>query len=371
MKVIHFCKGYFPELVGGMEQVVRGIAEGTATLGVDTEVICLSDLGGTRTERIGRCMVHFFHTDLRLGVTPISFALWYRFGRLIEDADLIHYHFPYPFSDFIHFAARVRKPSVVTYHSDIVRQKYLFWIYQPLMHKFLSSVDRIVSTSPSYFSTSKVLSCYADKICVIPIGLERTLYPAASIERIAYWRRKVGQKYFLFVGVLRYYKGLFVLLEAARKTRYPVVVVGAGPLEQQLKTMVARQGIGNVEFAGHLPEEDKVALLKLCLGVVLPSHLRSEAFGVSLLEGAMFAKPLISCEIGTGTSFVNIDKETGLVVRAGDSDALSSAMTYIWENQEEAAVMGARAETRYRQEFSAHQMAASYVDLYEEIARKD
>jgi len=68
---------------------------------------------------------------------------------------------------------------------------------------------------------------------------------------------------------------------------------------------------------------------------------------------------------------VNIDKETGLVVRAGDSDALSSAMTYIWKNQEEAAVMGARAEARYRKEFSAQQMAASYVDLYEEIARKD
>ena len=371
MKVIHFCKGYFPDLVGGMEQVVRGIAEGTAALGIDSEVICLSDLGETRTERIGRCMVHFFHTDLRLGVTPISFALWYRFGRLIEDADLIHYHFPYPFSDFIHFAARIRKPSVVTYHSDIVRQKFLFRVYRPLMHRFLSSVDRIVLTSHNYFSTSEVLSCYANKIRIIPIGLERTLYPAVSRERIAYWRRTVGQKYFLFIGVLRYYKGLFVLLEAARKTRYPVVVVGAGPLEQQLKATVARQGIENVQFTGHLSEEDKVALLELCLAVILPSHLRSEAFGVSLLEGAMFFKPLISCEIGTGTSFVNIDRETGLVVRAGDPDALSSAMTYIWKNQEEAAVMGARAEARYRKEFSAQQMAASYVDLYEEIARKD
>ena len=104
-------------------------------------------------------------------------------------------------------------------------------------------------------------------------------------------------------------------------------MVGTGPLEQQLKTTVVRQGIGNVQFTGYLDEEDNVALLELCLGVMLPSYLRSEAFGVSLLEGAVFSKPMISCEIGTGTSFVNIDKETGLVVRAGDSEALSSAMT--------------------------------------------
>ena len=39
----------------------------------------------------------------------------------------------------------------------------------------------------------------------------------------------------LFVGVLRYYKGLHILLDAVAGTDYPVVIVGAGPIEQELK----------------------------------------------------------------------------------------------------------------------------------------
>ena len=73
---------------------------------------------------------------------------------------------------------------------------------------------------------------------------------------------------------------------------------------------------------GYLLEDDKVALINLCYAVVFPSHLRSEAFGISLLEGAMYGKPLISSEIGTGTSHINIDGETGLVVPPNDPVAL-------------------------------------------------
>lgn len=367
MKVIHLCKGYYPQLIGGMEQVVRGIAEGTAALGADVEVICLTALTDTRVEKIGRCTIHFFHTDFQLGATPISFALWHRFRRLIEEADLIHYHFPYPFVDLIHLTTRIRKPSVVTYHSDVIRQKRLLRIYWPLMRRFLSSVDTIVATSSAYLLTSEVLCHFQEKTRVIPIGLDRCLYPLVQDKRLEYWRTRVGQKFFLFVGVLRYYKGLLFLLQAAKRSAHPVVIVGAGPLEKKLKDVAAREGIKNVEFTGGLSDEDKVALLMLCYGVILPSNLRAEAFGVSLLEGAMFSKPLISCDIMTGTSFVNVDKDTGIVVRPGDPEALSFAMAYLWDHTEEATAMGARGQERYRQNFTAHKMAQSYVKLYDEI----
>jgi len=102
--------------------------------------------------------------------------------------------------------------------------------------------------------------------------------------------------------------------------------------------------------------------------VVFPSHLRSEAFGISLLEGAMFGKPMISSEIGTGTTFINIADETGLVVPPGDPVALRHAMRHLWERPELAAEMGRRAEKRYWQYFTADQMVADYVGLYRELA---
>ena len=78
---------------------------------------------------------------------------------------------------------------------------------------------------------------------------------------------------------------------------------------------------------------------------------------------------MISSEIGTGTTFINIGGETGLVVAPSDPVALRQAMQYLWEHPEEAAEMGKRAEERYWQHFTAEQMVKSYVDLYRELLR--
>lgn len=230
-------------------------------------------------------------------------------------------------------------------------------------------MKRIVATSPNYLATSDVLAKYKHKVSVIPIGLDKATYPLPPSDILKKWREKLGPKFFLFVGVLRYYKGLHILIEAATGTDYPIVIVGAGPIEDELKQRVAFLGLRNIHFLGYLPDEDKVALLTLCYGVLFPSHLRSEAFGISLLEGAMFGKPMISSEIGTGTTFINITNETGLVVPPSDPVKLRQAMQYLWENQEKAAEMGRRAEVRYWNYFTADQMVNSYVDVYRELIR--
>jgi glycosyltransferase involved in cell wall biosynthesis len=95
--------------------------------------------------------------------------------------------------------------------------------------------------------------------------------------------------------------------------------------------------------------------------------LRSEAFGISLLEGAMYGKAMISSEIGTGTSFINLKNQTGLVVPPSDPVALRQAMRYLWEHPEQVAEMGRQAEKRYWQHFTADQMVRSYVDLYRDL----
>jgi len=243
----------------------------------------------------------------------------------------------------------------------------LLKLYQPLMNKFLGSVDRIVSTSPNYLKSSKVLARFRDKVCVIPIGLDKSTYPVASKDRLEYWHKKFGNNFFLFVGVMRYYKGLHILIEAARNSNYPIVIVGAGPIEKELKDQVENLGISNIHFTGFVSDEDKVALLTLSYAILFPSHLRSEAFGISLLEGAMYSKPLISSEIGTGTTYINIDGETGVVVPPDNPSALRKAMDYLWNNPIIAKEMGERAEARYWDLFTADKMAKSYSDLYHSL----
>jgi rhamnosyl/mannosyltransferase len=150
----------------------------------------------------------------------------------------------------------------------------------------------------------------------------------------------------------------------------PVAIVGHGPLEAELHAEASRLGLSNVHFLGALPDEDKVALLNLCYALVFPSHLRSEAFGISLLEAAMYGKPMISCEIGTGTTYINIANETGLVIPPEDPAALRQAMVALWGQPEWAAAMGRQAVFRFEELFSADAMVSAYAKLYRNLCEK-
>jgi len=367
MRVLHFFKTFYPDTMGGVEQVISQIARGSVKLGIDTDVLTLTSSHVVSPLEVDGYSVHRVRQDFQIASTSFSTAVFGRFKELSRKADVIHYHFPWPFMDVVHFLTQVKKPTVVTYHSDIIRQKNLLKLYRPLMNKFLGSVDKIVATSPNYLETSSVLRQFSNKVSIIPIGLDKSAYPKPSDERVHYWRGKFGAKFFLFVGVLRYYKGLHILLEASKGADYPIVIVGAGPMERALKEQASKLGLRNIHFLGLLPDEDKVALLMLCYAVVFPSHLRSEAFGISLLESAMFAKPMISSEIGTGTSYINISNETGLVLPPSDSVALRQAMQYLWEHPEKAAEMGVKAEERYLRLFTADIMVEKYAKIYREI----
>jgi glycosyltransferase involved in cell wall biosynthesis len=371
MKILHFYKTSVLDSIGGVEQFIDQIASHAhKNYGLVSEVLTLSPKPSPSRVEINGYVIHRAKLDMQIASTSFSISAFKKFKELAKTADIIHYHFPWPFMDLVHFISNAKKPTIVTYHSDIIRQKYLLKIYLPLMNIFLSSVSKIVATSPNYLATSEVLSKYRDKVSVIPIGLDKNSIALPSTEKQAYWRNRFGKKFFLFVGVIRYYKGLHILLDAAKDTEYPIVILGAGPIEEKLKLHAARLGLNNVFFLGRLPQEDKVALQMQCYCVLFPSHLRSEAFGISLLEGAMFGKPLISSEIGTGTTFINITGETGLVVPPSDPLALRQAMQSLWNNPDMATQMGKRAEARYWELFTADKMVESYVDMYRQLIRE-
>lgn len=371
MRILHFYRTY-SQSYGGIEQVIYQLCSGAQQQGLEVEVLTLSrdrqasviELDGHRVTRLP--------LDFEIASTGFSRAAFAALREHARAADVIHYHFPWPFMDVLHFACGIPAmniPTVLTYHSDIVRQRLLLRLYQPLMQRFLASMDRIVASSPNYLASSPILARHRARCAVIPFGLDDRGrgYPPPSAERLAYWRARVGDKFFLFVGMLRYYKGLHILLDAARGRNYPIVIVGAGPIEHELKAQARRAGLEQVVFLGALPDEDKVALLTLCHALVFPSHLRSEAFGISLLEGAMYGKPMISSEIGTGTSYINIDGETGHVVPPGDAAAFGCAMDTLWQDEAQAAALGRRARQRFEQHFTAANMTQNYLQLYREL----
>ena len=362
IKVLHVYKTYYPDTVGGVEAVIEQICTASQPLGIQSQVLTLSQ--EAHPIEHNAVTVHRAHLDLELASTGFSWQFIFMLKRLAKEVDVVHYHFPWPFMDMAHFLARVKKPTVLTYHSDIVKQKNLLKVYRPLMNQFLKSVDCIVATSPNYLETSEVLQRFKHKTRTIPIGLDRNSYPQPSNERLIEWRSKLPTQFFLFVGVLRYYKGLHTLLEALASCDYPTVIAGTGPETHQLQLQAKQLGLKNIIFLGKVSELDKFALLQLCFAFVFPSHLRSEAFGISLLEAAMYGKPLISCEIGTGTTYININQETGITLPPESPIALQQAMQRLWDHPNIAREMGVAAQARYNELFTSQKTTEQYVELY-------
>ena len=370
MKVLHFFKTYSPDSFGGVERTIHAIAESTARHGVETEVLSLSSAPDENTRRIGSHMAVKAKLDFELASTGFSRDVFRKFDALARQSDLVHYHFPWPVMDVAHFYSRHGKPSVVTYHSDVVRQRLLLSFYRPLMMRFLGKVDAVVATSPDYLRSSAVLRRFTAKSSVIPIGLDESAYPAPAETDINWCRSMAPGPFVLFVGVLRYYKGLDVLIDAADRVRCRIVIAGAGPIEEQLKSQAERLKRDNVVFLGAVSEQRKMALLHACSGFVFPSNQRSEAYGVSLAEAAMCGKPMISCDIGTGTSYVNEAGVTGLVIPPSDPVRLAEAINRLVETPDEAAKWGRAARGRFCSLFTAETMGKAYADLYARLCNR-
>lgn len=371
MNILHIYKSYYPETLGGVEQMVQTLSKGLLAQGLTCEVLVMAnpelcDAGPALVHWEG-IRIHRVARQINLASTPIGWRLLPKLAQLAPQFDLLHFHFPYPWADVAWLYARLTKqlriPYLVSYHSDIVKQQTMLSLYRPLMKYFLSGAKVIVAASPQYAQTSAVLQSplLAHKVNIVPYGIA-----AASVneQHLKAMRQRVGEGFFLFLGVLRYYKGLHTLLEAAKNVASPIVLAGTGPMESALKTQAQTLGLSNIHFLGAVSDDDKTALLHLCKAFVFPSHLRSEAFGISLLEAAAHGKPLISCSIGSGMSYINLDQTTGLEIPPEDSPALAKAMNLLHEDEGLRTTFGHNARLRYESLFTQPQMVQAYASIY-------
>lgn len=365
MKVLHVYRTFFPETQGGGQEAIRQICASTRALGVEPSIFTLARQPEPEQVLVdqtpvirGKCVFEIASCDFG------SPGAVQRYRECARAADLLHFHFPWPFGDVLGLLAG-RKPAVVTYHSDIVRQRTLARLYSPLRDAFFRRVDAVVTTSPQYRAGSAFLRDFPGRCEVIPLGMSEQARIAPDAGLLQRWRERVGEGFFFFVGVLRYYKGLHFLIEAARRSGLPVVIAGDGPERDSLQRQA--EGLKNVHFVGFIDDADKYALLELSRAVVFPSHLRSEAFGMTLLEGLMCRRPLISTEIGTGTSFVNQDGVSGFVVPPESPSAFADAMQRLAASPELARQMGEAGYQRYRKHFTPEVVGQGYTELYRSV----
>lgn len=361
---------YYPPYCGGIETLTRNWAEGFVQHGGQVRCVVANDRPTTVRETLAgvdvvRCA--------RYG-SPLSTPLCPRYlAAARQPADIIQLHFPNPLADVAMLLGRRSVPLVITYHSDIIRQKSLLGLYRPLLHWLLRRADRIVVATPPQLEHSAVLPRFRDRCEVIPFGLDLARFetPAAPAPAIDEARAAArGRPILLNIGRLVGYKGQRHLIGALRHLDAVAWLVGTGPLRAELEALAAAVGVADrIRFWGEVDDALLPALLQASDVFVLSSITPNEAFGLVQVEAMACRKPVISCRLPSGVPYVNQDGVTGFVVPPADDEALAGAAKKLCADPALRASMGAAGLERARAEFSLATMVGRYWRLFERLHR--
>jgi glycosyltransferase involved in cell wall biosynthesis len=374
VRVTFLNKYYHPPHLGGVETYVQTLAEALAARpGLQVAAIVSNESNETVREDVGGVDVLRLARAFERASTPVAFGMPVAIRAAMSGptrSDLLHFQFPYPWGDWAWQRADSPRPLVITYHSDIVRQRALGALYRPVMRRLLDRADRIIVASPPMITGSPFVAPHVGKCRVVPFGIrperyEPTLERLDSASRI---RARHARPIVLFVGRLIYYKGVDVLVRAMADVEADVVLVGAGPLEGGLRELAASLGVSDrLTIVPPLDDEGLTAYLLAADVFCLPSVARSEAFGIVQLEAHVTGTPVVSTNLPTGVPWVNVDGETGLVVPPGDPDALATALRRLLDDDALRSRLGARARERVLESFTVDTMVAGTLAVYDEV----
>lgn len=357
VKIIHVYKDYFPVL-GGIENHIRMLAEAQAAAGHAVTVLVCARTRRTTEEQLNGVRVIRAARLATIASMPLSLAQPRLLAR--AEADIVHVHSPYPLGEAANWLWGRAHATVITHHSDVVRQRLLLRFHGPILRRVLRAADAIIVTSPRYLETSSWLQPVRERCTVVPLGIDLARFPIRKRRPLA------GPPTLLFVGRLRYYKGLDTLLYALRSLpEAHLIIVGDGPMRASWQRLAHELAVAErVDFVG---EVDEVALPTYYASAdlfVLPANARAEAFGTVLLEAMAAGLPVVSTEVGTGTSWVNQDGVTGRVTPPRDPTALAAAIGELLAAPEKLAAMGQAARARVEAEFTLSTMVARVEAVY-------
>jgi rhamnosyl/mannosyltransferase len=374
-----------------METHVRTLARAQAALGVDTRVVCVNHAGhdisalswlqwrSTATVREADGPVRLTRAGrraalARLDICPDLVPIFRQLQR--TGCDVLHLHTPNPMMVLALALLRPRVPLVITHHSDIIRQRLLRYALSPCEQRVYTRAAALLTDSPTYAAGSVLLQQYADKTTPLPLGLDLTPYLDASAEALGHAARLRAAHpgpLWLAVGRLVYYKGLRVAVEALTHVPGTLLVIGTGPLEEELRRRAADLGVAErVIWRGYAGPEELVGAYHAATAFWFPSNARSEAFGLVQVEAMASGCPVINAAIpASGVAWVSRHEDTGLTVPVNDPAALAAAARRLLEEKRLRDHLAAGARARARHEFDHRVMAERSLDIYRQALARD
>lgn len=366
MKVLQIGKYYYP-IKGGIEKVVYDIA---TELNNNLEMKVLVSNTKFKKNKDVIDQVEVIRSARLIELFSMPILPYFLFDLKKFDVDIYHYHLPFPIGVLSDLLTNPNGKTIVTWHSDIIKQKVALKLYRPFLINFLKKVDKIVVTSPNIIAESPFLSKFKDKCKVIPLGINPNKFTRTEdIEnKVNNIESKYNEPIILFVGRLVYYKGIEYLIKSMKNIDAKLLIGGTGPLESRLKALVKDLSLNNkIEFLGFVKDEDLPAYYHACDIFTLPSIAKSEAFGIVQLEAQACGKPVVSTNLPTGVPYANKHNETGLIVDPKSVEQLTNAINQLLLDEDLRFKLGKQAKARVNKSFTIDKMTESYLELYKSL----
>ena len=358
MRIVHVYKDYYPVL-GGVENHIKMLAEAQAMAGHDVTVLVTNPGGEPRYTVENLVKLIRAQRMATVASTPLSVDLLCQLARL--QPDMTHLHFPYPIGEVGQWLVGRKRPYVITYHSDVVKQQLILRFYKPLLNRVLANARRLIVSNSNYIQSSNWIRPYAAKCSVIPFAVDiQRFHPQNAPQN--------GQRkpILLFVGRHRYYKGVDDLIRAMDAVDGQLIIGGDGPERNSWEALSQQLDLSEkISFVGEVPDDQLPSFFAQGDVFVLPANTRAESFGIVLQEAMASGLPCVTTELGTGTSWLVRDGENGFVVPPQDAPALAQAINQLLADSDLRRKMGQAGRQRAEDEFTLARMVervdAAYV----------
>ena len=390
LRICHLGKYYHP-FRGGIETHVRSLANSQAEMGCHVTVACINHLDAngkdvwanrfSRTPTVvdydGDVVVKRFGKLGTLARFDFCAGIRSFLKKSADDFDILHLHVPNPAMCVWLASVNTRVPIVVTYHSDIVKQRFIRKPFRIVENRVLDQVDQIVVATEAYRDTSDVLARYPGKTKVIPFGLDLEPYRNPSAKALAF-AKKLREEYgstplWLCVGRMVYYKGFEYAVRALAHCPGKLLIVGSGPLYDSLRTLAeSLQVADRIDWRCGLDEDELIGAYHAATALWFPSIVRSEAFGLVQIEAMASGCPIINTNIqGSGVPWVSRDGVSGYTVPIQDPVALADAARRLIENPSVRESLARGAIQRAEEEFAIRKMTYQTMGVYESVLQRE
>ena len=364
-----------------MEAVLKSFSEATGSF-LENYCLVADRSGKTRIESFGSTTVHYLRQACTFLLAPVLPGLPRVLHRLRRSwqFSVVMLHYPNPMAMFALFLSllllKKREKIVLWNHADILLEerwkRALYAFFRPIEEFVFRRTDAFAAATPHHASSSDTFRRFADRTSVIPFALPDSWFVIDEREKeaAALARDRVGGPFLLFVGRLVPYKGLSTLMRAADRIPCRIVIVGTGPLGQELENEIRARGLSDrVLLLGEV--EDIRPYYLACEFFVLPSVSGLEGFGIVQIEAMALGKPVVCSNLPTGVTYVNVHGETGLVFPVGDDAALAEACGRLLSDIEFRERLGGNAKDRTQRMFSCKALASAATEFFRRLCGRD